>query len=75
MQQFRNLQEGDIVLLKYDAKLGPIKFRLARVLALHPDQHGVVSTVTIGLRDRRGKNKEKWNRCGGNLAELAVGVQ
>ena len=71
----RNLQEDDIVLLRYDSKLGPEKYRLARILAVHPDQHGVVRSVTIGLRDRRGKWNEKWNRCGGKLAEMVVGVQ
>ena len=72
-QQRRNLCEGDIVLLKYDKKLGPVKFRLARVLAVHPDLHGVVRTVTVGLKDQR--RKERWNRCGGNLVEMPVGVQ
>ena len=72
-QQHRNLSEGDIVLLKYDKKLGPAKFRLARVLAVHPDVHGVVRTVTIGLRDQR--KKERWNRCAGTLTEMPVGIQ
>ena len=71
----RNLMEGDIVHLKYSKKFGDEKYRLARVLAIHPDLHGVVRTVTVGVRDRRGKKNEQWDQCGSKLAELVVGVQ
>ena len=74
-RRFRDLKEGDIVLLRYDQKFGEDKFRLGRVLAVHPDPHGVVRTVTVGVRDRRGKKTEQWNRCKSKLAELVVGIQ
>ena len=49
----RPVQEGDIVLLKSDSKLGPGTYRLARIVELHGDEDGVVRTVTLLLKSRR----------------------
>ena len=48
---------GDIVLLKYDAKFSRDRYRLAKVMEVHPDSAGVVRTVTVGLRSRHMKEK------------------
>ena len=74
-QRQQDLKEGDIVLLKYDRKYSTSLYRLARVLVVHPDVHGTVRTVTIGLRDNKGKSMEQWNRCSTLLVEMVVGVQ
>lgn len=37
-----------------EKKLGPASYRLAKVVQLHPDREGVVRTVTISMRNRRG---------------------
>ena len=51
--QTRNLEEGDVVLLRSEGKLGPGVFRLALVERVHPDEDGVVRTVSLTMRDRR----------------------
>ena len=42
---------GDIVLVQYIVKYGKDKYRMGRVMELHPDPCGLVRTVTVGLRD------------------------
>ena len=54
LQARRNLRVGDIVMLLGERKLGPAKYRLARVAELYPDSDGLVRTVSIALRSRRG---------------------
>ena len=49
----RELQVGDLVLLKGEKRLGPGDYRLARVSQLHPDSEGVVRTVTVAVKARR----------------------
>ena len=39
------------------AKLGKDTFRLARVVALHPDEDAVVRTVTVMVKSRRVRGK------------------
>ena len=38
----------------YDKKIGKGTYKLGRVVAVHPDEHDVVRTVTVGMR---GKDK------------------
>ena len=47
------MEEGDVVLLRSEGKLGPGVFRLALVERVHPDEDGVVRTVSLTMRDRR----------------------
>ena len=75
MQSHRNLQEGDIVLLRYQAKFSRQKYRLARVTALHPDGCGRVRTVTVGLRNRAKAVGEAPEECRAGLTSLKVPVQ
>ena len=51
----RALQPGDIVHVLYDKKIAKGIYRLGRILTVHPDAHGIVRTVTVGMRhqDRR----------------------
>ena len=55
--QHRNLAIGDIVLLKYEAKFSKDRYRLAKVVRIHPDAAGVVRTVTVGMRPRHVGDK------------------
>ena len=52
--EHRSLKVNDIVLVLYDRKLGKGVYKLGRILSVHPDDHGVVRTVTVGMR---GKDK------------------
>ena len=70
-----NLQVADIVLVKYCVKFGKDRFRLARVLELREDAHGVVRTVIIGLRNRRQAVREPPGSCKAGLTEMEAPVQ
>ena len=56
--QHRNVQPGDIVLLQYVSKVAKPVYRYGRVLSVQPDRHGVVRSVTVGTRSRRGKEEK-----------------
>ena len=73
--QHPNLQVADIVLLKYCVKFGKDRFRLARVLELREDAHGVVRTVLIGVRNRRAAAREPPGECKAGLTEMEAPVQ
>ena len=47
--EWRALQVGDVVILLEPKKLGPGSYRLAMVSELHPDERGIVRTVTVSL--------------------------
>ena len=71
----RNIEIGDIVLLKYDKHLGKDKYRLAKVLEVHPDNHGHVRTVTIGIRDLRKARSEQPQQATAPQTQMTVAVQ
>ena len=75
MERHRNLKKGDIVLLKYDAKYSPARYRLARVAETYPDHHDVVRTARVCVRDRRGTNLEKPTDCSTRKDFIRVAVQ
>ena len=75
MLAYRNLSVNDIVLLRYEAKYARDKYRLARVIKLHPDACGGVRTVTIGLRNRAKAIGEDRQDCKSGLQEMLVPVQ
>ena len=52
--EHRNIQIGDIVLVLYEKKISKGTYKLGRVLETHPDAHGRVRTITVGIR---GKDK------------------
>ena len=54
---YRNVQVGDVGVLKYEQKLGPDAWRLARVVAVHPDENKLVRTITFGFRPRNVRDK------------------
>ena len=74
-REFRNLQEGDIVMLKYDKKLGKPTFRLARVMRTFPDEKGVTRTVELALRSRRGRTREPPTVCRPAVERVTMAVQ
>ena len=74
-REFRALAEGDIVLLKSDPKLGGPKYRLGRVQQLLPGDDGVVRTVMLGLRSRRGRSREAIDSNKAPLESVRMAVQ
>ena len=72
--EHRSLRVGDVVLVLYEKKVGKGTYRLGRVLAVHPDVHGVVRTVTVCMRkvDKREKLLPYVSKP---LAEIKLGVQ
>ena len=73
--QHRNLQAGDIVLIKYQQALGKDKFRLGKVEEAIPDIHGRVRTVLVSTRDKRKALRERKETCKAGLMELRLPVQ
>ena len=71
----RNLEVGDIMLLKYEKALGSSKYRLARISQVHPDKHGKVRTVTIRLRNLRKARAESATNNRAGTTEMIVAVQ
>ena len=49
----RNVQVGDVGLIKYSSKHAAPAFRLCRVAAVFPDEEGHVRTCEVKLRPRR----------------------
>ena len=57
----------------YDRKVGKGEYRLGRIMATHPDGHGRVRTVTVGMgRKDRDKTAVYVSKP---LDELRIGVQ
>ena len=72
--EYRALQVGDVVLVLYDKKVGKGSYKLGRVTAVHPDAHGVVRTVTVGMR-RMDKREPSLPYKSVPLTEIKLGVQ
>ena len=71
----RNVEVGDIVLLKYERSMGEDKFRLAKIESVKEDRHGRVRTVQVLVRDRRRAIREKVEACRAGLVAMEVAVQ
>ena len=69
----RNISVGDVCLLSYPGSLTG-RFKLVRVVEVHPDQSGIVRTVSINIRkpNSREKPAEIFKNC---LLKEKVGVQ
>ena len=72
--QHRNMQEGDVVLLKYDKKFSKAKYRLARVSSVFPDDKGTVRTVAVRFRPRDVR-EDTLPYVAKTPTEMRVGVQ
>ena len=57
LHKHRNVQPGDVVLLASPRKLQAPLYQLAKVKATHPDELGVVRTLTLELRDKRRRGQ------------------
>ena len=75
VKEKRNMVAGDIVLLKNERKLGKGEYRLGKVMSVLPDPDGVVRTVMLGLRKRRGQAKEGRLECKQGLEVIPMAVQ
>ena len=51
------------------------KYRLARVMDVHPDVPGVVRSVTVGTRNLKKAAKERPQVCKSGLVQQVVPVQ
>ena len=72
--EHRSLRKGDIVLVLYDRKVAKGDYRLARILEVYPDAHGVVRTVKVGMRMRE-QREAALPYVAKPLVELELGVQ
>ena len=57
-QTSRNLRVGDVGHLKFPNKMGKPEWKICRVLQVHPDEKGVVRTVTVELRPRHIQDQD-----------------
>ena len=73
-QTERNLQVGDIGLIKYDKALGSDSWRLARIARAVPDEDGLVRTINVAFRPRHVKDRGKKYRTKAPL-DMDIGVQ
>ena len=62
------------MLVLYEKKLGKGTYRLGRILDVHPDSHGVVRTVTVGMR-RQDKREPVLPYVPKKLDEVTLGIQ
>ena len=53
----RNVRVGDIVLIKYEKKLTPAKYKMARIVEAEADPKGRVRTVTVVTRPTDAREK------------------
>ena len=67
-----NLRQGDICQLSFPGQL-VAEYKLVWVLEVHPDEKGLVRSVTIGYRPRRAR--EKPTSCNTKLVKERLGVQ
>jgi hypothetical protein len=72
--EHRSLCVGDIVLVLYEKKVGKGTYRLGRVTSVHPDSHGVVRTVTVGMR-KTDKREKLLPYVAKPLVEVKLGIQ
>jgi hypothetical protein len=69
-----DVKVGDVGFLLYTSKFSKPSWRACKVLHTHPDKHGVVRTVTVGLRRKSsGEGREQYRPR--SLAEMVIGVQ
>ena len=71
----RNLEVGDLVMIKYDKALGPDKYRLGKVAEVYPDDQGRVRTVLVTTRDRRRGARERNDVCKAGVVSMRLAVQ
>ena len=50
--EHRSLRINDIVLVLYEKKVSKGTYKLGRIIDVHPDAHGRVRTVTVGMRGK-----------------------
>ena len=75
MQEHHNLSVGDVVLLYSHNKYSRDRYKLARVLASHPDECGRVRTLTVGFRVATRPLTEDMTATDVRLKELRVPAQ
>ena len=74
-QEFRNVEVGDIVLIKAEKKYGKSEYRLGKVTGVKPDAHGTVRTATVATRNRRRAHGEDIQEVKAGTIENEVAIQ
>ena len=72
--EHRSMKLNDIVLVHHEKKVGKGTYKLGRVLKVHPDKHGVVRTVTVGMR-RTDSREPALPYRPKQLEEFRLGIQ
>ena len=71
----RNVEVGDIVLVRYERSFGRDRYRLAKVTETKTDCQGLVRTALIHLRDRKKGNRDRPLDYRAGLVEMTLAVQ
>ena len=74
-QEHRDVELGDVVLVLFLTKHDKNKYRLGRVLELHPDARGKVRVVTVGVRNKQRAIGEPHDVCTAGLRTFQAPVQ
>ena len=69
----RSLQVGDIVLVLYDKNLRAGEYQLGQIIRTHPDAHGRVRTVVVGMRRKVKESSAEF--IPSKLEEHTLGIQ
>ena len=71
----RNVQDGDIALLRYTTKYTAPSYRLCRVVGVKTGEDGQVRSCEVAMRPRRKGEDQEARYQQKKLATLTVGVQ
>ena len=55
----RNLRTGDIGHVRYDKKLGPDAWKIAKIVCTKEDEEGLVRTIVVSFRPRHTRDRDK----------------
>ena len=69
------LEPGAIVLVKYEAKFGKVRFRMGRVIDTKRDADGLVRTAWVGVRALKRAIREPGDVCRAGLTPMELPVQ
>ena len=71
----RNLEIGDIVLVRYEKGFGKEKYRMGKISDVKLDRQGLVRTAVVQVRDKRKGAREGVSTCRAGLVDMHLAVQ